>query len=913
MLLSLLLSLSFGATSRLCSLPPFQWPADQNKAAVIGPSGSCVWAPQSGGAVNAVTDCGADNTGATYTDAAINACIVAMGAIGTPGRTLYFPRGTYKLANPIDVVRRVVLRGDGPYATLFVPDRRMSGIIVHYPCENGHNPACDLGRGDRSTIEQLGVQYSGTSSAWQASHAYALGDLVYSVANLNYAVVFEASTAGTSAGSEPAWSAKVDGDFVTDGGVTWHAIVVAGVRLNARADLENLYIASSPGNGIHIEASTPSKNANGWNVYYSRIELSKMNGIYAQGADANAGSGYSVDVGSNRLWGVYDISFLGNSYYAAQADSNGLGAYALVGGSNQGQLIGCYSEGGQPPSQLKGSSLAVGGLHGAGFSTDSGAFRMIATNRFETSGAGITFADTTAPSGAKASMPYSSDYVVSYTDTNEGSIGFTIQGGTSGSNAGWWRWRHANLDNRNFMSWAGVNADTGPGAIWFPLGAYLGDRMYLDGRSSKPTWTGTPENPGSFRFNTSLYTQTGFSPGVFGWSNFGAGSTPQVVTLRWPQIGLANEFDLTANPSGSPHIVDWKDESGVLFTNIGASAKQYVTLPNSSFNPNLAYVEFSAYVDNSNGIRLTSANHLFQYGALATVIGGYLESTTSGSFIKLKGASTSGTSGFRWNVVEISGTWTDGTSTFSPQFSGGALRFSAATGSNMLVAPTGEANGLSVRDAGGTSYHYWDTTAQTDNTSVVAGFASSVYLNGGDLHFNGAHLSNLLLVPDSDTDALDLKDAGGTYLMVANSVTKGFSLHGTNTSNSAGAGYIGEYVEGTGSGVASFSSGVTKNIASISLTAGDWDVTAITLVNNSAVTGTKWETSIVSSSAGSGTVGDTLAASPTMPTAAVGTTLTIPTKRFSLASTTTIYDTAAITFTVGTPTMEGRISARRVR
>lgn len=865
-MLLIVLSMLLGDT-RIGNLPPYQWPGDRGKSAQVGPSGTVAW--RNGGSDANALDCpGVDNTGATYTDVAINACIAALAPSGDPtGKSIYFPRGTYKLANPIDLNHRIIMHGDGQYSTVFTPDKAVTGIIVHYACETG---PCTGDRADTSVIENLGVYHPTKSLAWQPSHAYSLGDLAYGStgpSNINYEDVFQVTTAGTSSSTEPTWGSYVEGDFITDGGVTWHAIVVAGIRLNTRATLRNVSVRNSSGNGIHIQASVPTKNANGWNIDFASIDTCNLNGLYAQGSDANAGHAYMLGSSQNRLWGVYDISFLGNTYTAASVADNGAGAYAMLGINATNQLIGCYSEGGEPPSILTGPSISIGGQHGAGFTTTSGSWRLSGGNRFETSGGEIQFKDTTAPSGAHASMPWNSNFVVNYTDDIESSSsGFTLQSGTGVGNAGWWRWRHQNLDGRNFMSWAGNAADTGPGNIWFPQGLYLGDRVFFDARSAKPTWSYAPQTAGSLRLNVSHFTQAGFNTGILGWQQWGNNSsTSQIVTLRWPHMGLANEYDLSGNTSGSPHVIDWKDEAGMLYTNVYQAAKQYVTLPASAFNPDLRFIEFSFYDANANGIRVTSTTHKFRFGSQVSAGGAYLESTTAGSWIKVK-LTFDDPSGYVWVVTELTGTWTDGTNTYSSGgnfvaktgdtmsgtltmnadiqennsifMNGGSINWRGATTQNVMSLPTGETNAFAIKDVGGQSYVSYNTTAKSQNYDVVTGYSDDVYLNKGTLIFNGSHLNNVITVPSGDTDALDMIDSGGTYMMVANTTTKGFNLHGSNTNDGAGAGYIGEHLQdfvyavsgptGTANG-----SATTKTVFSHSVTAGDWMVRATLCVHDS--------------------------------------------------------------------------------
>ncbi len=140
---------------------------------------------------------------------------------------------------------------------------------------------------------------------------------------------------------------------------------------------------------------------------------------------------------------------------------------------------------------------------------------------------------------------------------------------------------------------------------------------------------------------------------------------------------------------------------------------------------------------------------------------------------------------------------------------------------------------------------------------------------------------------------------------------------GTTTNDSAAAGYIGEHIESVVAAVTSgLSNSTTKNVTSVSLTAGDWDVFGIALMPASGVMA--WTAMLASFSQTSavqgaestiGRVTETSAGDPyTAPT------VTVPTLRISLASTTTIYLVVTGYFS-GTNTfgVGGRISARRVR
>lgn len=143
-------------------------------------------------------------------------------------------------------------------------------------------------------------------------------------------------------------------------------------------------------------------------------------------------------------------------------------------------------------------------------------------------------------------------------------------------------------------------------------------------------------------------------------------------------------------------------------------------------------------------------------------------------------------------------------------------------------------------------------------------------------------------------------------------------ITGTTTNNNANAGAIGEYISSTIATGASvtLTTNVTSNITSISLTAGDWDVTGAVDFTFGATT--SYTNLIGSVSTTTGTIGaqdskfdfETPAA---VPTAGADSTFSLPVVRFSLSGTTTVFLVAQGTFTVSTLKAYGTIRARRIR
>lgn len=151
------------------------------------------------------------------------------------------------------------------------------------------------------------------------------------------------------------------------------------------------------------------------------------------------------------------------------------------------------------------------------------------------------------------------------------------------------------------------------------------------------------------------------------------------------------------------------------------------------------------------------------------------------------------------------------------------------------------------------------------------------------------------------------------------------SILATTTNDSAGAGILGEFATATvasGSAVV-LGTGVTSNVTSVSLTAGDWDVSgAVDYVFAATTSYTQLQAGISLTSAtlasqaggaGLGTDPNVSFATPAAVPTALPYTQTVPTVRISLAVTTTVFLVSQAVFTVAALSAFGTIRARRVR
>ncbi len=146
-----------------------------------------------------------------------------------------------------------------------------------------------------------------------------------------------------------------------------------GIDAGERVIIEHCVIQNFSAHGINIVASVPGGNANNWYINKVRVYSNNGHGIFTYGTDVNAGTCISASVSTNGGWGIWDSSFLGNTWVGAHAETNGLGPYHCDNQNARNIWIGCYSEMDQPPSQLAGPAIVLGGLHAAGISSDSSA------------------------------------------------------------------------------------------------------------------------------------------------------------------------------------------------------------------------------------------------------------------------------------------------------------------------------------------------------------------------------------------------------------------------------------------------------------------------------------------------------------------------------------------------------------
>lgn len=240
-------------------------------------------------------------------------------------------------------------------------------------------------------------------------------------------------------------------------------------------------------------------------------------------------------------------------------------------------------------------------------------------------------------------------------------------------------------------------------------------------------------------------------------------------------------------------------------------------------------------------------------------------------------------------------------------------------GNNLIVILDGD-----VQTKGASAdYQETNSTTVTFNTALIAGqtvgfMFQSPSSSGGTVNSGTANALAYYGATGPTVSGSTVLSQSSAGLVFADTATQG--IVGTTTNNSAAAGNVGQYIS---SAATTPTNAATSNqyddLLSISLTAGDWEVTGYATWQNNGATWTESQVG-VSTTSGNSSAGlnssDTnsiyvWASSSTTP---VTLTHGIPNVRFSLAATTTVYLKRLAVYSAGTPrTVGGRISARRVR
>jgi hypothetical protein len=145
-------------------------------------------------------------------------------------------------------------------------------------------------------------------------------------------------------------------------------------------------------------------------------------------------------------------------------------------------------------------------------------------------------------------------------------------------------------------------------------------------------------------------------------------------------------------------------------------------------------------------------------------------------------------------------------------------------------------------------------------------------------------------MPDAGANANFVMSEGAATVSGVKTFDDGAVIAGTTTNDNAAAGDVGEFISAT-AGSDDAITGSVQNLVSISLTAGDWDVFGVAVINTGGTAITAYSVAVSKTSAGFDSTSQGGILQNERSSAAVNKTLFLPTgpRRISLASTTTVY------------------------
>lgn len=318
-----------------------------------------------------------------------------------------------------------------------------------------------------------------------------------------------------------------------------------------------------------------------------------------------------------------------------------------------------------------------------------------------------------------------------------------------------------------------------------------------------------------------------------------------------------------------------------------------------------------AFQSSTNGITLSNLTQI----AANTVLVNSAGSTSNVAAFTMPSCSAS-TSALQWasgtgftcyaNSATTTGTLAQFSATTSAQLAG---IISDETGSGAAVfgtSPAISAAALSTPTISGGTVNNASIGGVTPNSGAFTSLSASSTVSGTGFSI---YLASPPAIGGTVSAAGKFTNLQATSAITP-STTAGIS--GTTLADSANAGSVGEYATNSATGISAGNSS-TANVVSLSLTAGDWDVSGVVdYVPAGSTQISSMTTGISSASASFGAVGTYVQHAYTGGVGIAQAEET-PVVRINVSTTTTIYLVENVAFATSTCTMNGFIRARRIR
>lgn len=241
-------------------------------------------------------------------------------------------------------------------------------------------------------------------------------------------------------------------------------------------------------------------------------------------------------------------------------------------------------------------------------------------------------------------------------------------------------------------------------------------------------------------------------------------------------------------------------------------------------------------------------------------------------------------------------------------------------GTSILFSPTGEQGGLQ-NDSSNKTIHLYANNFEIAAQNGINIFSDNIDGND-DIVISATSGADLIMVGDTTeiNGALFIGTGSAASIKMGSASSTSIGIYGNPGATTASAGYVGERITASQSTYTNYTTTATyQAITSITLTAGDWDISAFMTYSSNSATITAAANSIfvistTTASASGAVEGKNIAYIPQA--ALLGTSKfseSISPYQVNPSSTTTYYLNTQATFTIGNPQFVGTIRAVRIR
>jgi hypothetical protein len=254
------------------------------------------------------------------------------------------------------------------------------------------------------------------------------------------------------------------------------------------------------------------------------------------------------------------------------------------------------------------------------------------------------------------------------------------------------------------------------------------------------------------------------------------------------------------------------------------------------------------------------------------------------------------------------------TTALTPALQSGAINISSGTIRTLTVSTVAVTTSFS----GGSNRLTNVSTPTAVTDAATKGYVDSLGANSTNYIQNTSTPQSATFNVSSGT-ATNFIAVSSTMTTISVTTITPTGIVGTTTNNNANPGNVGEYVENIFSGVTSGGSGTYLVVSTITLTAGDWDISMNAVLTASVAGSNSVWSMCISATSGNNTTGcvqgsNWAALMPGISTPSVTNDgRAIANWRQSINSSVPYYGKMSATFTSGTWQWYGRLSARRMR